>query len=280
MPKASTLNFKQKTINFPWINRKLFPISYFLFIVFSLSGCSLTSFNKTAALQVTSTPNSSVFMDGKLLGKTPYYSDQVASGNHTIKLSASEVSYTTQVTLTSGTLTVINRELADNFSAQSGENLWLNPGLSGTLLISRPQDTEITIDGKFFGSAPKLVENLKDGDHEVQLSKAGYTTRQFAIKTSSKYRLTADVTLASEIAKGQVQVAPPSPQVQVKKVEILKTPQGFLRVRKDASLTSDEIGRVSTGDQLEVIQETGDWVKVIFEGKQGWISKTYAKDIQ
>ncbi len=251
---------------------------YFL-AAFLLSGCSLTAFNKPAALQVTSVPGSSVFMDGKLLGKTPYYSDQVTSGDHTIKLSASQSSYTTQIALRSGTLTVINRELADNFSAQSGENLWLEPGLSGTLLISRPQDTEITIDGKFYGTAPKLIKNLDDGDHQVQLTKAGYINRQFAIKTSSKYRLTADVTLASEIGRGQVQMAEPSPQVQVQKVEILKTPQGFLRVRKDASLTSDEIGRVSTGDQLEVIQKTDDWVKVLFEGKQGWISKTYTKDL-
>lgn len=251
-----------------------------LLATISLTGCNLTAFNKLAALQVTSVPDSSVFMDGKLLGKTPFYSDQITSGEHTVKLSASQASYTTKLALTSGTLTVINRELADNFSAQSGENLWLEPGLSGTLLISRPDNTEITIDGKFYGNAPKLIENLDDGDHQVQLTKSGFTSLQFAIKTSSKYRLTADVTLASEIARGQVPAAEPNPQVQVKKVEILQTPQGFLRIRKDASLTSDEIGRVSTGDQLEVIQETDDWLKVIFDSnKQGWISKTYTKEI-
>ncbi len=247
---------------------------------FILSGCNLTAFSKPAALQITSVPDSSVFMDGKLLGKTPFYSDQLSPGDHTVKLSASLSSYSARISLTSGTLTVVNRELADNFLAQSGENLWLDPGLSGTFLVSRPEGTEITIDGKFYGNATKLIQNLEDGDHQVQLTKAGYVTRQFQIKTSSKYRLNADITLASEIARGQVAVAEPSPQVQVKKVEVLKTPQGFLRVRKDASLTSDEIGRVSTGDQLEVIQETDDWVKVLFgDNKQGWISKTYTKDI-
>ncbi|KKR50963.1 MAG: N-acetylmuramoyl-L-alanine amidase [Candidatus Curtissbacteria bacterium GW2011_GWA1_40_16] len=259
--------------------KKILLIIYLLLLTILLSGCSTVSFNKPAALQVTSTPQASVFLDGKHLGKTPFYSDQITAGSHSIKISASQTSYVDKITLTSGTLTVINRELADNFMAQSGENLWLEPGLTGTLIISRPSDAYITIDGKSYGKTAKLVQDLEDGDHKVQLTADGFIPREFAIKTSSKYRLIADVTIASQIAKGQVAPNTPLTLPQTKKIEITKTPQGFLRVRKDASLTSDEIGRVSTGDQLEVIQETGEWVKVIFEGKQGWISKTYTKEI-
>lgn len=254
-------------------------VIYCLLLTTILSGCSTVSFNKPAALQVTSIPEASVFLDGKHLGKTPFYSDQIPASNHVIKIAASEASYVDQISLTPGTLTVINRDLADNFMAQSGENLWLEPGLDGTLIVSRPSEADITIDGKFYGKTTKLIQGLEDGDHKVQLTIDGFVSREFAIKTSSKYRLIADVTLASQIAKGQVQVNTPLPLPQNKKVEIIQTPQGFLRVRKDASLSSNEIGRVNTGDQLEVIQETGDWVKVILDGKQGWISKTYTKEL-
>ncbi len=261
------------------VAKKILLVTCHLSLVTLLSGCNAVSFNKPAALQVTSTPEASVFLDGKHLGKTPFYSDQITTGSHIIKISASQASYVDKITLTPATLTVINRDLADNFMAQSGENLWLEPGLVGTLIVSRPQDADITIDGKFYGKTTKLIQNLEDGDHKVQLTIDGYIPREFAIKTSSKYRLIADVTLASQIAKGQVAVNTPLPLPQTKKVEITKTPQGFLRVRKDASLSSDEIGRVNTGDQLEVIQETGDWVKVILGSKQGWISKTYTKQL-
>ena len=259
--------------------KKILLVICNLSLVALLSGCSAVSFNKPSALQITSTPEASVFLDGKHLGKTPFYSDQITSGSHVIKVAAFQAIYVDKITLTPGTLTVVDRDLADNFMAQSGENLWLEPGLTGTMIVSRPLGADITIDGKFYGKTAKLIQNLEDGDHKVQLSIDGYISREFAIKTSSKYRLVADVTLASQIAKGQVAPNTPLTLPQTEKIEITKTPQGFLRVRKDASLTSDEIGRVSTGDRLEVIQESGEWVKVIFEGKQGWISKTYTKVI-
>ena len=87
------------------------------------------------------------------------------------------------------------------------------------------------------------------------------------------------MTLASEIAKNPQVHPSPVPALSVQKVRILATPTGFLRVRKEASLDSPEIGRVKTGDELEIIQETKDWVKVKFEDKQGWISSQYAKKL-
>ena len=94
---------------------KYLPLTFcaFLFALI-LSGCSLTSNQKPAALQVTSTPQASVFLDGKHLGKTPFYSDQLRAGEHTLKVTVSEASYVDKITLTSGTLMVVNRELANN----------------------------------------------------------------------------------------------------------------------------------------------------------------------
>ena len=244
-----------------------------------LSGCSAIGSSRPAALQVTSVPEASVFLDGKHLGKTPFFSDQLKSGEHTIKITVSEASYIDKITLSQGTLTVVNRELANNFLAQSGETLSLMLGKKGLFILSMPKDADLTIDGKYIGKTPALIDGIEDGEHKVLLSKENYVQREFSIKTSSKYQLVADVTLASEIAKGQAIATSPQPSPQAQKVEITKTPSGFLRVRKEPSLSSPEVGRVKTGDQLEIIQETKDWIKIKFDGKQGWISSQYTKKL-
>ncbi|MBI2326910.1 PEGA domain-containing protein [Candidatus Curtissbacteria bacterium] len=257
-----------------------------LSIVLLLSGCTLIGTQKPAALQVTSTPEASVFLDGKHLGKTPYFSEQLKAGEYLLKITASEASFVDKITLTSGTLTVVNRELANNFLAQSGENLWLRPQEKGLFISSQPTETDVTIDGKYIGKTPLLITDIEDGEHKVLLSQTGYVQREFAIKTASRYQLVADVSLASEIAKGinKPQVSAP----QILKIEVVKAPQGFLRVRQEPQTTSTEVGRVRTGDQLEIIQETGDWIKIKFDGppsrageagKQGWIQTQFTKKL-
>ena len=259
--------------------RKFSLVISLLSLVMLFSGCSAVGSNKPAALQVTTTPEASVFLDGKHLGKTPFFSDQLRTGEHLLKITVSDASYVNKVTLAAGTLTVVNRELATNFLAQSGEVLWLEDSASGLFITSLPQAADVIIDGKYKGKTPLLILDIEEEDNKVTLSKAGYINREFSIKTSSDYQLQADVTLASEIAKGIASQPTPAPKLEVQKVEILKTPLGFLRVRSEPSLTATEVGRVKTGDQLDIIQEVKDWIKVSFEGKQGWISAQYTKKL-
>lgn len=253
--------------------RPLIAVSCVL-VAIALSGCRAIGTNKPAALQITSIPEASVFLDGKHLGKTPYSSDQLKAGEHTLKLSASEASYLERVTLNSGTLTVVNRELTNNFLAQSGEVLSLEPSGQGLFISSSPDQASVTLDGRLIGTSPLLLEDIKEGEHKLLITKGGYQDREIALKTSSKYQLVASITLANITAK-----QPPASPMPVVKVQVTSTPAGFLRVRKEPSLTSTEIGRVKTGDQLEVIQDLKEWLQVKFEGKIGWISSTYTKKI-
>lgn len=250
----------------------------FHFSLFTLlSGCSAIGSNQPAALQITSTPEAAVFLDGKHIGKTPFRSDQLKEREYLVKIAAGEASFTAKVNLKSGTLTVINRELNNNFLAQSGEILTLESQGMGMFINSMPAGAEIIIDGKLMGKTPAQIEEITPGDHKVVLNEGGYIKREFAVKTSRDFNLVADVTLASEVAKG---IGPsPTPLPQPQKVEIRETPQGFLRVRSNPSVSSSEIGRVKPGDQLEVIQEIKDWVQIKFEGKQGWVSTQYTKKL-
>ncbi len=259
--------------------RKLLLATGYLLLTTILSGCTAVGSDKPAALQVTSTPEAALFLDGKHLGKTPFFSDQLRAGEHLLKITVSDASYINKVTLIGGTLTVVNRDLASNFLAQSGEVLWLDSSQEGLFVTSQPAQAEVTIDGKYKGETPLLAADIEEGDHKVTLSKAGFINREFSIKTSKDYQLQADVTLASQIAKGITNQPTPAPNLEPQKVEVLTTPLGFLRVRSEPSLSATEVGRVKTGDQLEIIQEVKDWVKVSFEGKQGWISAQYTKKL-
>src|SRR5437660_9065 len=122
-------NAKRLTTNTKFI----LHTSYFILLILLLSGCKVIGSTKPAALQVTSTPEASVFLDGKHLGKTPFFSDQLKAGEFTLKISASEASYVDKITLKEGTLVVVTRDLNDNFLAQSGETLWLESGKKGLM---------------------------------------------------------------------------------------------------------------------------------------------------
>lgn len=264
--------------------KKLLLVSSLWSLVSILSGCSAIGTNKPSALQVTSTPEAAVFLDGKHLGKTPFYSDQLKAGDHTLKITASDANFLSQITLHESTLTVVNRQLSDNFMAQSGEILNLEPGKTSLLVISQPQGAALNIDGQLVGQTPTLIKDIKEGEHKLQISHDGYTPREFAIKVVSGFQLQANITLASTTAKDIP--ASPTPAPSTPKVQITQTPQGFLRVRRDASVNSPEIGRVKPGDQFEVLQESTGWVKISFPaspagggGKQGWISKEYTKKL-
>ena len=270
--------------NSGFIARNLLFTFLFLLFTFILSGCTAIGYSKPAALQVTSTPEASVFLDGKHIGKTPFYSDQLKAGDYTVKVTVSDATYVDKITLTEGTLTVVNRDLSANFLASAGENLSLVPNQKGFFIISWPEGSDITVDGKYIGKTPFLMKDLEDGEHKVLISKTGYLEREFIIKSSPKYQLLANITLASQIAKGggskQTTQKP-----QAKQVEILSAPGGFVRVRQEPNALSAEIGRINTQDTVEVIQEADDWLQVKFEGssktseagKLGWISTQYTK---
>lgn len=270
-----TLNAKRLTANAD----KLFLVASLLFLVTTLSGCSAIGFQKFAALQVTSTPEASVLLDGRLLGKTPFYSDQLKSGSYTLKITTSDATYLAKIELSDGTLTVVNRGLSTNFLAQAGENLSLAPSLKGIMITSLPPDADITIDGRYIGKTPAQITNIATGEHKVLVTKQAYVNREFAIKTLSKYQVIAEVTLASKVAKG---LATEIAQVEASssaKVEIAKTFQNFVNVKKEPDAAASDIGRARTGQQLDFKGENPNWLQVIFEGKLGWIPKEFAKKL-
>lgn len=259
---------------------KVVRVTCFVSLVTILSGCSAVGFSKPAALQVISKPEASVFLDGKHLGKTPFYSDQLKEGEYTLKVTAESADYIDKITLRGGILTAVNRELNSNLLAQAGETLSLVPGQKGLFIVSLPPDADIAVDGSLMGKTPQNITDLKEGDHKILLSKDGFLDREFSISTSRKYQLLADVTLASIIAKDNGASKKESRQQEEDMVLILNTPQGFLRVRSEPSLSASEVGRVTSGETYEILKEEDEWFQISFAGKIGWISASFAEKIE
>ncbi len=66
-----------------------------------------------------------------------------------------------------------------------------------------------------------------------------------------------------------------------KRVKVTATPTGWLRIRKEPNLNSEEIGRANTGDELFVLEEKGNWLRIsTSDGKGGWVSASYVSEIK
>lgn len=273
------------------MKKLLFYITPFLIITVLFAGIVyiLNRNSGKGALQVTSIPQSQVYLNGQLIGTTPLCKcdpkDVIPIGSYRIRLIPKEGNskpYDDQIAINKSTLTVVDRTFGEN---SSGSVITLTPLPSKKeielMIISFPDKTNVFLDNSQQGETPLLLKNVTESDHELKVTKEGYLDKTLRIRTTLGFRLKSIVFLSANIntATASSQLSLPTLQApKVTKVTILDTPTGFLRVREDSSIASLEIGRVSPGDSLELITEKEGWFQVkMTDGKLGWVSSQYAK---
>jgi hypothetical protein len=269
----------------------------------------------SAALQISSTPSATVFLDGESKGITPFFNEKLTPGEHLVKLVPEAttdqlVSWEGKVNLTPNILTVINRIFGPTEAESSGEILSLEKinkkDRSSLEIISIPDQAIIKVDGEPKGFAPVSVEDLSAGDHPVTSSAPGYEERTITAHTIAGYKLTVTIQLAKqkeekeatpsaepkeeepkEEATGTPTPTPktkvtPTPSVEKPYVLIKETPTGWLRVREEASIESTELAKVNTGETYSYLGETENgWYKIEYqEGEEGWVSGTYSELVE
>ena len=160
------------------------------------------------ALQISTTPKATVFIDGTQVGVTPFFDDKLKSGEHTVKLvpeatTDNLVSWEGKVNLTPGILTAINRNFGISESFSSGEIIWLEKissrDKSSLSVISTPDQAVVKVDSEPKGFSPVLVENLSPGSHQLIVGTPGYEERTISAKTVAGYKLIVNVQLAQKI---------------------------------------------------------------------------------
>ncbi|MBI2334218.1 PEGA domain-containing protein [Candidatus Daviesbacteria bacterium] len=215
-----------------------------------------------------------VYLDEAEVGKTPYEDKNLTPKEYAIKIAKADLSWQGRVKLTGGTVTVVSRDLAKDFSSSAGETLTLEKG-SGATIISSPDGASVDIDGKSRGSTPVSLD-LASGEYLLTLSRPNYLKRSIRAYLPEGYRLVISADLALSEADLTQVVTPPisqTPEVQVK-----ETPTGFLRVRDKPSLAGKEISQVKPGDTLILLEELSGWFRVrLSNGSEGYVSSSYVE---
>lgn len=279
------------------MNKKAILIVLIFLAVIVFGGYKLFSLRTggTAGIKVLSTPITSIFLNDKLIGKTPY-DDKYGSGEYILKLipegiSSQAVSWQGKITLNPGVLTYVNRDLGTSELTSAGEILTLekiSQSLAQLLVVTQPDGATVIIDGSEKGAAPFGPSEVSPGEHEIAVTSPGFTTRTVRVSAPSGYKLLANIQLALAPGTETTPSAETTPtsragekQVSKPYVLIKDTPTGFLRVRADASLSATEAARAKPGEKYPYLDEKSGWFKISYDtGKEGWISANYAEKVE
>lgn len=275
----------------------LFLIPPFLAVIIFAGFLIISERNSgKGALQVTSTPKSKVYLDGKLIGETPLCKCEVAEiikvGEYNIRLVSSDITlepFETKIKINKSVLTVVDR-IFNKGTSSEGSILSLDKLNDSkavqALILSFPDNAKVEIDNNYVQNTPVLLKNLTESDHEIKISKDGYKEKTIRIRTIPGFKLTALIYLGINpealnlppiSSQSDQKTATPSAEI-IGKVIILKTPTGFLRVREASSSATKEIDRVYPDETYELINEKTGWFEIKLKNeKTGWVSSLYVK---
>lgn len=262
------------------------------FLFFGIFQHFLSSRSQMGALQVTSEPESQVYINDELVGKTPLCKcetgDTLEAGEYSIKLvpKDDDQTYQEKIKISEGVLTVVDRKFSSS-SQSSGSVITLTPlndkKAAELLVVSIPSNAVIHLDNDKIGNTPYLYDSPTISDHSLRVTKEGYEEKTVRIRTPQGYKLTVAIYLGTEdnSQESTLTLSPiptNSPSTENKEdIIILDTPTGFLRVRSEASITSKEIARIKPGEKFELVEEQVGWYQIkLSEGSNGWISSQYA----
>lgn len=240
-----------------------------------------------AALQTTATPKSQIFLDGQLLGETPFLTNDIKPGEHTVKIiptdNTLQSSFEQKLFFTSRLLTAIDITFRENDALSEGSVISLesisNKKTSELAILSIPPEATVLLDSNPRGITPLQILDVTPSDHEIALEYSGFRAKKIRLKTSAGYKLIANIKLAlspeQPIASPSASLTP-TPTLSKPAIIIKQTPTGFLRVRFEPSLVASEVARVKPGESFPLIEEVTNWVKITLpDGRSGWVSSLY-----
>jgi len=251
-------------------------------------------------IKIISSPTASIFIDNKATSRSTPYEAKLKPGEYLVKLipegeATSTASWQEKIHVYSNSLTYVNRELGFSDITSSGEIFTLtsmkekpkNKNTGEIYIETDPTGAIVKLDNDEKGFAPMLIADILSGIHELTIMLPGFFPKTEKINIEPGYRVTTIIKLALDQSqkikkeKEATQSANTETSEEKQKVEIIDTEVGYLRVRKDPNIYSEEVFRVNPKDIFDVIEEKNGWYKIEYEkDKQGWISSLYAKKIE
>ncbi len=149
-----------------------------------------------------SPPGAEVLVDGEVAGLTPLAAE-ILQGHHEIRLQKPGFKQVTAFR---------SIEAGQDFSM---DEIQLEP-VDGRLTVnSKPAGASILIGGKFLGTTPQTLELAAETDHELRLSKAGYTTTEQAFRLAPDEERDIEVQLPVEYGTVFLKVQPAGATLQI-----------------------------------------------------------------
>lgn len=297
------------------IKRKLilFFVLAILFVSGLLAqGAWKSSKEVNGELRILATPHANVFINNVNKGSTPY-DVQIPAGTYTIKLIPDQeatvtASWQSKVTVERGALSYVNRDLGTSDVDSSGEVYVLEKmsgfakkGIGEVVIETEPVGSLVSLDSDEKGIAPLTLADVPEGSHELSIYLPGFFRRTQTVNVVSGYRMKASVKLAideaAQIAQKRREEKKASNEAALAEknasaeaqatasanapsafdtITITGTPNGFLRVRKEPNLNSEEVAQVLEGKRYSVLEEVGGWVRIPYdETHEGWVSAQY-----
>jgi hypothetical protein len=187
--------------------RYLFPL-LLLLVSLGLAGCTLPFARQNyAGLQVESTPQSSVYLDGKHVGTTKYYETKLKPAEYIVKivpLDTALAPWETQVKLVSGQVTIINREFGASPAESSDYTIQLEKRptkkVAELTIITTPESVIVRLDDQPKGFSPLTNLNLTPDNHKVTLNYPGHKTMNINVTGKAGYRTLLTAELAKALA--------------------------------------------------------------------------------
>lgn len=244
---------------------------------------------KPAGIRIETTPVASVYIDGLLVGETPFQ-DKHDAGKILLRLvpqgsSENLVSFETSIILVSGVETAVGRNFAPTEEESSGYIISFDEDrgdAAGLVAISQPENAQVLVDGVSRGFSPYTSSTISPAMHTITIKSPGYSDFSSTVKTLDGYRLR----FYAKLGKGASEEPTSLDKEVVRKVTILDTPTGYLRVRTLPGEGGEEIAQVKPGESfpyLDTDVATG-WIEIQYQasrsglpsGITGWISDKYA----
>lgn len=190
------------------------------FAIFTLVSVFLLKKEHDPELKILSSPNATVTLDGKVIGKTPIDGFVVSAGEHMLILrvdkgaggaesevggepGAQTATWQGKISAFKNSKTYVDRELGSSDITSSGVVFWAHKnekkleGEVGAIEITTdPIGTIIYLDNDEKGIAPLYMENVPVGEHEISAYSPGFIRRSQKIKVEAGYVVSGEIKLA------------------------------------------------------------------------------------
>jgi len=252
---------------------------------------------KSSGILVESIPDSTVFIDGEQVGRTPYEAT-LKSSEIILKLVPESFEtplapYETKIVLAPGVKTVVKREFGESDDMSSGVVVSYDKesgGNASLAVVSEPDNAQVSVDGQVKGFTPHKSSSVVEGEHILGVAARGYKSLEVSVKALEDYKLTAVFKLAPDPdyeaeekeEESEEEEEEDKKEVVIVKVKILPTGVGFLRVRSGPSTSEAEVAQVEPGETYVLIEqdEESGWYKIEYEeGEEGWVTDQYAEEV-